>query len=233
MQPARLTRPNVGRSPLAPHRVHGETMLPSVSLPIVNPASPATHGRRRPGRRPARTLLDVPRIASHGPPNHWSPWAKAPRVNLATSTAPASSSLRATVALCRGDWSLTVRLPRWSCNRGRRSGPSHPTDAVQRNAGTCRRQFLCSAASACLRASSSVSVTTHLRAGSYFFKRSRVGASSTRRRETSFLRYEGRPGEVSGRNARSSALSGFFGTAELHDPAAARWFLRGRLAGRQ
>jgi hypothetical protein len=42
MHPVRAIRPNVGRSPLAPHRLHGDTMLPSVSLPIANPTSPAT-----------------------------------------------------------------------------------------------------------------------------------------------------------------------------------------------
>ena len=41
MQPWRLTRPNVGRSPDVPQRRDGETMLPSVSLPSVKPANPA------------------------------------------------------------------------------------------------------------------------------------------------------------------------------------------------
>ena len=42
MAPARLTRPYVGRSPVAPVRVDGDTMEPSVSLPMLNPTRPAT-----------------------------------------------------------------------------------------------------------------------------------------------------------------------------------------------
>ena len=41
MQPCRLTRPNVGRRPVAPQARHGETMLPRVSLPMANPTNPA------------------------------------------------------------------------------------------------------------------------------------------------------------------------------------------------
>src|SRR5262245_63491824 len=93
MQPARLTRPNVGRSPLAPQRLHGETMLPSVSEPIAKPTSPATVADADPAEEPLEPCLTF-----HGlrvmPPNHWSPIARAPSVSLATRTAPASSSLR-------------------------------------------------------------------------------------------------------------------------------------------
>src|SRR5437868_14646760 len=96
MQPARLTRPNVGRRPVAPHRVHGETMLPSVSEPMPNPISPAAAAEAEPADEPLE-----PSFGSHGlrvmPPNHWSPIARAPSVVLATSTAPPSSSPRATV----------------------------------------------------------------------------------------------------------------------------------------
>ena len=55
MQPCRLTRPKVGRSPVAPQRVQGETMLPSVSLPSAKPTSPAATADARPGRRAAAT----------------------------------------------------------------------------------------------------------------------------------------------------------------------------------
>src|SRR5262245_1415861 len=110
MHPCRLTRPNVGRSPLAPQRVHGEMMLPKVSLPMANPTSPATAADAEPADDP----LD-PSFTYHGlrvcPPNHWSPWASAPRVSLATRTAPASSSLRATVALVSSVWSLYGPAP--------------------------------------------------------------------------------------------------------------------------
>ena len=98
MQPCRLTRPNVGLSPVAPHALHGETMLPSVSLPIANPTRPAAAADADPAELP----LDPVR-GSHGlrvrPPNQRSPMASAPSDSLASMTAPASSSRAATVAL--------------------------------------------------------------------------------------------------------------------------------------
>src|SRR2546423_9627939 len=110
MHPCRLTRPNVGRRPVAPHREHGETMLPSVSEPMPNPISPATAADADPADDP----LD-PSFGSHGlrvmPPNHSSPIASAPRVSLATRTAPASSSRRATVAFTSSVWSLKWPAP--------------------------------------------------------------------------------------------------------------------------
>src|SRR5438477_5916846 len=39
--PVRATRPYVGRRPVTPQRILGETMLPPVSLPIENPTNPA------------------------------------------------------------------------------------------------------------------------------------------------------------------------------------------------
>ena len=41
MAPWRLTRPKVGRNPLTPQRVAGETMLPQVSVPMAKPTQPA------------------------------------------------------------------------------------------------------------------------------------------------------------------------------------------------
>src|ERR1700678_4005507 len=98
MQPCRLTRPKVGRSPDAPQARQGETMLPKVSLPMANPTSPAATAEADPADDPLEPVR-----GSHGlrvrPPNHWSPIASAPRESLATSTAPASSRRAATVAL--------------------------------------------------------------------------------------------------------------------------------------
>src|SRR6185436_9217028 len=77
MQPCRLTRPYVGRRPDAPQARQGDTMLPSVSLPIAKPTSPAATAAAEPAEDP----LD-PRRGSHGlrvlPPYHWSPIASAP-----------------------------------------------------------------------------------------------------------------------------------------------------------
>src|SRR5262249_30180823 len=110
MHPARLTRPKVGRNPLAPHWVHGETMLPSVSVPMAKPTSPATTADADPADEPLE-----PCFTFHGlrvlPPNHWSPMASAPSVSLATRTAPASSSRFAIVALVSSFWSLYGAAP--------------------------------------------------------------------------------------------------------------------------
>src|SRR5437868_12605318 len=74
MQPCRLTRPNVGRRPVTPQRVHGDTMLPSVSLPMPKPTSPAAVADAEPADEP----LD-PSLGFHGlrvmPPNQRSPIA--------------------------------------------------------------------------------------------------------------------------------------------------------------
>src|SRR3954466_4926898 len=88
MQPKRLTRPKVGLKPLAEQRRQGETMLPSVSVPIAKPTSPATTAAVEPADDPLE-----PSSGFHGlrvmPPNHWSPSASAPTVSLAIMTAPA------------------------------------------------------------------------------------------------------------------------------------------------
>src|SRR5438874_9891879 len=90
--PVRGTRPNVGRSPVTPQRIAGATMLPPVSLPIENPTSPAAVAEPGPALDP-----DAPSSSNHGfivcPPNQMSLSASAPKLNFATSTAPASLSL--------------------------------------------------------------------------------------------------------------------------------------------
>ena len=99
--PVRGTRPYVGRSPVTPQRIDGLTMLPWVSLPIANPASPAATAAPGPALEP-----DDPSSSSHGffvsPPNHTSFSASEPRLSFATSTAPASFSRAVTVASFAG-----------------------------------------------------------------------------------------------------------------------------------
>src|SRR5947207_2583922 len=95
--PVRGTRPNVGRSPVTPQRIDGETMLPSVSLPIAKATSPAAVAA------PAPALLpEDPSSRSQGfivcPPNQTSFSASDPRLSFATSTAPASFSRFVTAA---------------------------------------------------------------------------------------------------------------------------------------
>src|SRR5215510_12733359 len=97
MAPERATRPKVGRTPVTPQRIAGETMLPPVSLPIEKATSAAAVAAPGPALDP-----DAPSSSSHGfivcPPNQMSFSASAPRLSFATSTAPALSS-RATTAL--------------------------------------------------------------------------------------------------------------------------------------
>src|SRR5262249_4982282 len=105
-----LMRPNVGRSPVTWQRVHGEMMLPRVSVPIAKPTSPAAAVHADPADEP----LEPCRVF-HGlfvwPPNHMSPCASAPSVVFATSTAPASSSFWATVAFTSIVWPLKGAAP--------------------------------------------------------------------------------------------------------------------------
>src|SRR5262245_58977150 len=87
--PVRGTRPNVGRRPVTPQRIAGLTMLPPVSLPIENATSAAAVAAPGPALEP-----DAPSSSNHGfivcPPNQMSFNARAPRLNFAISTAPAS-----------------------------------------------------------------------------------------------------------------------------------------------
>ena len=99
--PVRGTRPNVGRRPVTPQRIEGLTMLPPVSLPIAKPTSPAATAAPGPALEP-----DEPSSSSQGfivcPPNQMSLRASAPRLNLATSTAPAALRRSVTVASAAG-----------------------------------------------------------------------------------------------------------------------------------
>jgi hypothetical protein len=93
----------VGRRPVTPQRELGETIEPHVSLPMANGTSPAETALDEPADEPLE-----PCSRFHGfsvvPPNHWSSIASSPRENLATSTAPAASSLRMTVASPSMTW---------------------------------------------------------------------------------------------------------------------------------
>src|SRR5215467_5064064 len=95
--PVRGTNPNVGRNPVQPQRVLGDEIEPSVSDPIANTTQPAATAEAEPADEP----LD-PCARFHGlrvfPANHRSSIASAPRLSLATSTAPVWSSLFTTVA---------------------------------------------------------------------------------------------------------------------------------------
>src|SRR6185312_1091394 len=85
--PERLIDPNVGLRPVAPHRADGETIEPSVSVPIVKGNKPATTEAAEPAEDP----LD-PCFKFHGffvsPPNHLLLYASAPNESFAHKTAP-------------------------------------------------------------------------------------------------------------------------------------------------
>src|SRR4051812_48320492 len=103
--PVRGTRPNVGRSPVVPHRVDGDEMDPRVSLPIENPTRPAAVAEAGPAEDPLdpwSTFQGFLVIA----PNQISPCASSPKVSFATRTAPAASRRWTTVASVSRTWSL-------------------------------------------------------------------------------------------------------------------------------
>src|SRR5208283_1102934 len=99
--PVRATRPKVGRSPVTPQRIEGLTMLPPVSLPMAKPTNPAAVAAPGPALEP-----DDPSSSNHGfmvwPPYQISLSASAPKLNLATRTAPASLRRLTTTASAVG-----------------------------------------------------------------------------------------------------------------------------------
>src|SRR5690606_9252413 len=98
MAPCRLTRPKVGRSPVTPFRVEGETIEPRVSVPIAKGTSPALTAEADPAEDPLDPCLRFQGFLVT-PPYHTSPIASAPKVNFPTKTPPASSSFWTTVAV--------------------------------------------------------------------------------------------------------------------------------------
>src|SRR5437762_8368479 len=86
--PERLTEPNVGLRPVAPHRVEGETMDPKVSVPIVKGSSPATTDAAEPADDPLEPCFRFQGFFV-SPPNHLLLYASAPSESFAQRTAPA------------------------------------------------------------------------------------------------------------------------------------------------
>src|SRR6516162_4236803 len=89
--PVRGTRPNVGRSPVAPQRVEGDEMEPRVSDPMANATQPATVAEAEPADDPLEPCAGFQGFRVM-PPNHLSPSASAPKLSLAIKMAPAASS---------------------------------------------------------------------------------------------------------------------------------------------
>src|SRR4026207_59236 len=105
MAPERLIEPNVGRKPVAPQRVDGETIEPNVSVPIVNGKSPATTAAAEPADEPLDPCFKFQGFFV-SPPNHLLLKASAPSDSLAQSTAPAFLNLLYTYASSSTTWSL-------------------------------------------------------------------------------------------------------------------------------
>src|SRR5207302_8057738 len=95
--PVRGTNPKVGRRPVVPQRVEGEDMEPSVSEPMAKATQPAAVAEADPAEDPLEPCCGFQGLRVM-PPYHLSPWARAPSVSLATSTAPAASRRWTTVA---------------------------------------------------------------------------------------------------------------------------------------
>src|SRR5579863_5719581 len=75
MAPVRGTKPKLGRRPVAPQRVHGELMEPSVSEPIAKATHPAATALAEPADEPLEPC-EVFQGLRVRPPNHLSPMAK-------------------------------------------------------------------------------------------------------------------------------------------------------------
>ncbi len=105
MAPCRLTRPKVGRSPVAPQRLAGETIEPRVSVPRAKPTAPAAVVEAEPAEEPEEPCSGFQGLRVM-PPNQTSPQASSPTASLATSTAPARSRRSTTVASSGRIWSL-------------------------------------------------------------------------------------------------------------------------------
>ena len=103
-------RPNVGRNPVTPQRVHGDTIDPNVSVPMENPTKPAEVADAEPAEEPLE-----PCSGSQGfrvfSPNQTSPQANAPNEVLASKTAPASFNLSTIVAFSLNFCSLKGVAP--------------------------------------------------------------------------------------------------------------------------
>src|ERR1700679_223411 len=110
MAPVRGTNPKVGRRPVAPQRVEGEEIDPSVSEPIARPTQPAATALADPAELPLEPCFGFQGLRGR-PPNHLSPMAKAPSVNFATSTAPPSSRRLTTAASSSNDWGSNPPAP--------------------------------------------------------------------------------------------------------------------------
>src|SRR5689334_21432396 len=91
MPPLRLMVPKVGRRPVAPQRVDGDVMEPSVSVPMVKGRRPAATEAAEPADEPLDPCWRFQGLRV-SPPNHLLLNARAPSESFAQRTAPACLS---------------------------------------------------------------------------------------------------------------------------------------------
>src|SRR6516162_5381931 len=82
MAPVRGTRPNVGRSPVVPHRVLGDEIDPSVSEPMAKATHPAAVAEAEPADDPLDPCAGFQGLRVL-PPNQRSSMASAPKLSFA------------------------------------------------------------------------------------------------------------------------------------------------------
>src|SRR5947207_8703076 len=82
------TRPKVGRNPLRPQTRDGDVMDPFVSEPMANATHPAAVADAGPADEPLEPVSGFHGLRVRSAYQR-SPWASAPSVSLAMSTAPA------------------------------------------------------------------------------------------------------------------------------------------------
>src|SRR5437867_2139490 len=86
--PERLIEPKVGRRPVAPQTVEGDTIDPCVSVPTVKGNNPAATDEAGPAEEPLEPCFRFQGFFV-SPPNHLLFCANAPIESLAQRTAPA------------------------------------------------------------------------------------------------------------------------------------------------
>src|SRR5205807_4857120 len=170
--PVRGTNPNVGRRPVVPQRVEGEEMEPSVSEPMLNATQPAAVAEPGPADDPLDPCAGFQGLRVR-PPYHLSPSASAPKVSLATSTAPAESRRCTTVAsssiICFSN-PPAPQVVRYPFTASRSFAPHGSPCKGPRYFPAARSR---SASLAWASARSSVSVMLNLSKGSYRLRRAR------------------------------------------------------------
>ena len=227
--PWRETRPNVGRSALVEQATEGDTIEPSVSVPMANATPPAAVADAEPAEDPLE-----PRVVSQGlrvrSPNHTSPHASAPTESFATSTAPAASRRSITSAvssmICASK-GFAPQVVRYPLQAIRSLTPHGIPWSSPRSVPSAKSASACAALSS---ARSRVNVMTQCSSSSRRWSRSRyISVSSTE--VTSVLR-RSEASSAMDQNAASSRSAGR-ATSGRAGIGMMRWSARATIPGIQ